>query len=72
MPSVGLSDNLQQSEVKVNATQACPTLCNPVDCSLPDFSVHGGSPGQNTGVGSHYLLQWIFPTQELNPGLPHC
>ena len=25
-----------------------------------------------TGVGSHSLLQGIFPTQRLNPGLPHC
>ena len=30
------------------------------------------SPGQNTGVGSLSLLQGIFPTQELNPGFPHC
>ena len=30
------------------------------------------SPGQNTGVGSLSLLQGIFPTQESNPGLPHC
>ena len=30
------------------------------------------SPGQNTGVGSPSLLQGIFPTQGLNPGLPHC
>ena len=30
------------------------------------------SPGQNTGVGSCSLLQGLFPTQELNPGLPHC
>ena len=30
------------------------------------------SPGQNTGVGCHSLLQGIFPTQGLNPGLPHC
>ena len=30
------------------------------------------SPGQNTGVGSRSLLQGIFPTQGLNPGLPHC
>ena len=30
------------------------------------------SPGQNTGVGSFFLLQGIFPTQGLNPGLPHC
>ena len=30
------------------------------------------SPSQNTGVGSLSLLQGIFPTQGLNPGLPHC
>ena len=28
--------------------------------------------GQNSGVGSLSLLQGIFPTQGLNPGLPHC
>ena len=28
------------------------------------------SPGQNTGLGSLSLLQGIFPTQGLNPGLP--
>ena len=43
------------------------------DCLQP----HGlyspwNSPGQNTGVGSLSLLQGIFPTQELNPGLSHC
>ena len=53
-------------------TQSCPTLCDPMDCSLPGSSVHGDSPGKNTGVGCHALLQGIFPTQELNPGLPHC
>ena len=30
------------------------------------------SPGKNTGVGCHFLLQAIFTTQGLNPGLPHC
>ena len=30
------------------------------------------SPGQNTGVCSLSFLQGIFPTQGLNPGLPHC
>ena len=30
------------------------------------------SPSQNTGVGSLSRLQGIFPTQESNPGLPHC
>ena len=28
--------------------------------------------GKNTGVGCHFLLQEIFPTQGLNPGLPDC
>ena len=30
------------------------------------------SPGENPGVGSHLLLQGIFPTQGSNPGLLHC
>ena len=30
------------------------------------------SPGKSTGVGCHALLQGIFPTQELNPGLVRC
>ena len=30
------------------------------------------SSGQNTGVGCRSLLQGIFPTQGLNPDLPHC
>ena len=32
----------------------------------------GDSPGKNTGVGYHALLQRIFPTQGSNPGLLHC
>ena len=52
--------------------QSCPTLCDPMDCSPWGPSVHGDSPGKNTGVGCHALLQVIFPTQGLNPGLLHC
>ena len=37
--------------------------CDPMDCGLPASSVHGDSPGKNTGVGCHALLQEIFPTQ---------
>ena len=37
--------------------QSCPTLCDPVDCSPPGSSGHGDSPGKNTGVGCHALLQ---------------
>ena len=52
--------------------QSCPALCSPMDCSPPGSSVHGDSPGKNTGVGSHAFLQGIFPIQGLKPGLPHC
>ena len=51
--------------------QSCSTLWDPMDCSLPGSSVHGDSPGKNTRVGCHALLQGIFPTQGLNPGLLH-
>ena len=53
-------------------TQSCPALCDPMNCSPPGSSVHWDSPGKNTGVGCHSLLQEIFPTQGLNPGLLHC
>ena len=39
-----------------------PTLCDPVNYSLQGSSVHGDSPGKNTEVGCHVLLQGIFPT----------
>ena len=50
-------------------SQWCPTLCDPLDTRLLhpwDFL------GKSTGVGCHFLLQGIFPTQGSNPGLPHC
>ena len=49
--------------------KSSPTLGNPMDCSLRGSSVHGDSPGKNTGVGCHALLQGIFPTQGSNPCL---
>ena len=48
--------------LKVKAAQPCST----------PFTPWMNSPGQNTGVGSLSFLQGIFPTQGLNPGLPHC
>ena len=53
------------------ATQLCPTICDPMDCSLTGCSVHEDSLGKNIGMGSHALFQGIFPTQGSNPGLPH-
>ena len=45
------------------------SLCNPMDCNPPGFSVYGDSPDKNTGVSCHALLGGIFPTQRLNPRL---
>ena len=46
--------------------KSCPTLCDPARLLCPwDF------PGKNTGVGCHFLLQGIFPTQGLNPSPLH-
>ena len=44
--------------------QPCQTLCYPIDCSLPGSSVHGDSPGKNTGVGwktIFIILQREYP-----------
>ena len=44
---------------------------DPNDCSPPCSSFHGDSPGKNTGMGCHFLLQGIFLIQESNPHLLH-
>ena len=49
----------------------CPTLA--IAWTVPTrLLCPWDSPGRNTGVGCHFLLQGIFPTQESNPGLLHC
>ena len=56
-----------ESSVKVLVTQSCLTLCNPMDCGLPDSSVHGSSrqeywsglilPSPGSGEQSLYILK---------------
>ena len=57
--------------VCVLSIQLCPTLCDPMDYSLPCCSVHRDSPHKNTGVGCHALLQENVPTPGSNPYLLH-
>ena len=56
--------------------QLCPALCDPMDCRFlhpPIRLLHPWNfPGRSTGVGCHFLLQGIFPTQGSNPGLLLC
>ena len=49
--------------------QLCLTLCDPMDCSPPGYSVQGILQAKNTGVGCHALLQEIFLTQGSNLSL---
>ena len=62
----------RREKVKVLVAQSCPTLCDLMGCSPPGFSVQGDSPGKNTGVGFHSLLQGIFSTKGSKLGLLHC
>ena len=64
IPSTEEPSGLQHMLAK--SLQLCPTLCDPMACSPPGSSVHGDSPGKNTGMGCHALLQGIFPTEGLN------
>ena len=51
--------------VHAQALQLCAVLCDPMDSSPPG-SCPLGSPGKNTGVDCHALLQGIFPTEGMN------
>ena len=53
------------SNVCVLVAQLCLTLCNSMDCSPPGSSYSWSSPGRNTVVGCHSLLQGGLP----NPGI---
>ena len=46
--------------VMVLVTQSCLTLCDPTDCSPPRLLCLWDSPGENTGLGCHALLQGIY------------
>ena len=50
--------------------QMCLTLCKPRDYSPPGSSVHGNSPGKNTGVGCHAVLQGNVPNPGIEPRSP--
>ena len=49
--------------------QLCPTLCDPMDFSLPGSSLHGILQARVLEWVAIFLLQGIFPTQGSNPGL---
>ena len=59
----------KESEV----THMCPTVCNPMDCSPPGYSVHGIFQARILeGIAISFSREGIFPTQGSNPGLLRC
>ena len=63
---------LQEGESESEVAQSCPTLCDPMDYSLPGCSIHGILQAISWRMVCHFLLQETFLTQGLNPGLLHC
>ena len=57
--------------LQVLVTQSCPTPCDPMDSKPTRLLYPRNSPDKKTGVGCHFLLQGIFPTQGSNLSLPH-
>ena len=56
---LGISESIEIACMHAKSLRLCPILCDLMDCSPPGSSVHT-------------LLQGIFPSQGLNPGLLHC
>ena len=49
---------------------SCPTLCDPIDCSLTRLLHPWDFPGKGTVVGCHFLLQGNLPDPGIKPGSP--
>ena len=56
-------------KVKVKSLKSCPTLCDPVDCSLPGFSVHGILRARYWS-GLPFPSPGDFPNPGIEPGSP--
>ena len=58
--------------VSTKSLHLSPTLLRPYGPQTARLLCAWDSPGKNAGMGCHFLLQRIFPTQGSNPGLLHC
>jgi len=65
-----VKNSLANAGVKVS--QFCPTLFDPMGCSLPGFSVHGILQVRILEWVAIHFARGIFQTQGSNLGLPHC
>ena len=68
---LGTHGTLAAAAAVAKSLQSCPTV-RPHRWQPTRLLCLWGSPGKNTRVGCHFLLQGIFPTQGSNPGLLRC
>ena len=61
---------LQSSNVHAQLLQSCLTLCDSMDHSPQGFSLSMGFSRQNSGMGSHFLLQGDLPNPKIKPTAP--
>ena len=59
-----------EKECESEVAQSCPTLCNPMDCSLPGSSIHGVFQASITRMGCRFLLQGKLPDPGIKPKSP--
>ena len=55
-----------------SVAQSCPTLCNPMNCSMPGLSFHGILQARILERVAIPFSKESFPTQGSKPGLPYC
>ena len=60
-------DSPGKNTAACSVTKSCLTLCDPHGWQPTRLLCPWDFPSKNTGVGGHFLLQAIFPTQGLNP-----
>ena len=68
---VAIQSKIMKGIKKVKVTLLCPGSLWCHGLEVARFLCPWDFPGKNTEVGSHFLLQGIFPTKGSNPGLPH-
>ena len=63
----------EAAAVAAKLLQSCPTLCNPIDWTMQPTRLRRpwNSPGKNTGVGCHFLLQYMKVKSESEVKLTH-
>ena len=71
VPHCGSGCTSVRACVHAKSLESCLILCNAMTVAR-QAPCPWDSPGKNTGMGSHALLQGIFPTQGWNLGLLHC